>query len=322
MGAAVQLPLFGPQPPRAPVPIAQPLGPSTTIEQAIAPYQDFLRGKGAAQNTLYNFTSDIRQLAAFYPNRPVRDISPSDLQRFLGALERHGTSRRSTCRKLVSLRSFFGFLVAQRALQHNPALAFSLPPEAQPRPLPITQQEAQRLLDATDSLMYRALVALFLYTGAKREEALSLSRADLMLEASPPSVRLHRLRHSRYNRERTVPAPEPLVRILGDYLATVQGSVLFPISPRSVSEACHRYSSRAGLDRTASPEMLRDTFAVAWLRGKLPLEQELEELGMAEAAQALRGQHDRQLQRLLGLSDLWALRMLPLYRAAAGASQP
>lgn len=330
-----QLELFAPEPapartarPRRPVPPppvvpaadAEPPVGSRPVADALPLFERWLVGSGKAEHTIASFLSDLRQLAAFYPTRPLDQLSTSDLQLFLGHQRRdRGLAPSSIERKTAALKSFFGFLFAQGLVPHDPARRLIYPDYAPTLPDVLSDAEVARLLEVTrDRPLWHALVATLRYTGAKREEALALQRRDVVLDGPAPAVALRKRRPSRYGRDRVVPLVEPLRTILRAYLATLEGPLLFPLHVRSVAWGLDEYARRAGISVPVSAQTLRDTFAVAWLRERLPAERALRAAGHLDEELALRAQHDRQLLDLLGLADRTAAETIARYRALAG----
>lgn len=316
-----QLSLFGDAqlPQSTPRPTAT-LDPTTPIANAIPAFARWLAGAGKAAQTIAAFCSDIRQLAAFYPQRPLANLTTADLERYLGYLRRdRRLAMKSVERKVTALKSFGQFLVAERITLEDPARRLLYPALALALPEVLSDEEVEQLLAAAaEKPLWYALIATLRYAGPKREEVLALQRRDVTLDGPSPTLALRKRRPSRYGRDRVVPLDEPLRTILRTYLATLDGAYLFPLHVRSVAWGLSYYAARAGIAQPVSAQTLRDTFAVAWLRARLPSEQEAERLGLAEAAAALRAEHDRELLALLGLAENTAPVAIAKYRALAG----
>jgi len=318
----MQLSLFSHQElPHEPDPAAHNRKPTVLIEEAIPIFERYLLGAGKAQQTISNFAGDIRQLARYYPARPLHTLVTADLQLFLGHLQRdHHLSEKTITRKITSFKSFFRFLSSIELVPYDVA-AYLIYPALQPQlPDILSDEEMTRLLDVTRSTpLWHALTATLRYAGPKREELLALQRADVDLPGRPPAVTLRRRRPSRYNRDRTVPIPDPLVGILDEYLKQLEGPYLFPLHVRSVQWGLSSYGKQAGITRPLSAQTLRDTYAVTWLKAHVPSETEARTAAPGEAYGALVALHDRQLLELLGLADHTAPATIAKYR---GLAQP
>jgi integrase/recombinase XerC len=320
-----QLSLFGEatlvQQPVRPTP---PLDASAPIAAALPAFARWLAGAGKAPQTIAAFTSDLRQLAAFYPGRSLTALTTADLERFLGYLRQdRRLAEKSVERKVTALKSFGQFLLAEGVVAEDPARRLLYPALAPPLPEVLTDEEVVALLAAAaDRPLWHALIATLRYAGPKREEALALQRGDIVLDEPSPVLTLRKRRPSRYGRDRVVPLVQPLRDILRAYLTHLDGAYLFPLHVRSVAWGLSHYAARAGIAKPVSAQTLRDTFAVAWLRERLPSEREVERLGLAEAAAALRARHDHELLALLGLAEHTAPVALAKYRALAGDVRP
>ncbi len=292
---------------------------SVTVTEVIPLFETYLAGAGKAKHTIANFRGDVRQLAAFYPKKPLPTFSTADLQLFLGQTQRdRRLSDKTITRNITTLKSLFHFLASVEIVRFDVA-AHLLYPSLQPQlPDILTNEEFANLLRVVqDKPEWRALFAVLRYAGPKREEALALQRTDIDLNSNPPAMTLRRRRPSSYNRDRTVPVPPELRAILQPFLAQLQGPHLFPLHERSVQWGMSFYGKQAGIARPLSAQTLRDTFAVNWLRDHLETEREVERLGLRDAYGALVAKHDQQLVQLLGLSDVTAPVATAKYRGLA-----
>lgn len=316
-GATMQPPLFDPDTlTPQPDPVDTLRRPNVTVEETLPAYERALVGARKARHTISSFLGDLHQLAAFYPRRPLPSLTTAHLQFFLGSLQRDkNLSEKSLTRKITSLKSYYRFLAAAQLVPHD-AAALLIYPALQPQlPEILTDDDVARLLEATaEHPLWHALVATLRYAGPKREEALALRRGDITLEGTTPSITLRRRRPSRYNRDRTVPLPPPLRAILRNYLAELDGTLLFPLHVRSVQWGLSHHATQAGIARPVSAQTLRDTFAVAWLRERVELEADAERQGDRIRHAALVDAHDRRLLDLLGLADNTGVVAIAKYR--------
>ena len=100
----------------------------------------------------------------------------------------------------------------------------------------LTAEQARRLLQATGSLRDHALIATFLYTGARSNEGTSLDVGDVSL-----SQRTVLIRKAKGGKQRLVSLHPRLAEIYAEYLPTIP---CFPESPLFWSRHGRRLSNR------------------------------------------------------------------------------
>lgn len=325
-GDFVQLPLFPDLPPPPPPPARSrrlsPPSASTplTVTATLTDYAAYLVGAQKAPATVRVFLSDLRQLAAFYPDRPLTAFTTADLALVLGQLRQRGAALKTIDRKITTYKNYFAYLTARGLIPHDPAAALLYPSFTAPLPEILTDVEVERLLAvARDDAFWAALIGVFLYAGLKVSEALALQRHDVVLEPPRPHLLVRRRRASRAGRDRVVPLDPRLQPLLARHLATQPGLWLFPVPVRTLDWRLKHYARQAGITRPVSAQDLRNTFAVAFLRRCLAREASLTHPADRAAARAA---HDRALLDLLGLAPPSAETILPQYRRLAEAAGP
>jgi integrase len=239
--------------------------------------------------------------------------------------ERHnGTA--SLRRKIATLKGLFRHGVQQGWLHDNPSDPLAYPPPVRPPLIVLAPSEADPVVvAAVHDPIWHALVLLLLDAGLKRDEALALRAEDLGLARNPERshVAVRRTGASKRVRRRVVPltarAHAALVRLL---TAPLPGGRLISLSVRGVNFVVETVGQRARITRVKklTPEILRDTFAVEQMRGRLEAEAALAGNGLPPADLGrLRRDHDAEVLQLLGLSPRSEMAMR--YRTAAVATR-
>jgi site-specific recombinase XerD len=190
-------------------------------------------------------------------------------------------------RKLAGISSLFGFLEDTGQIARNPARGIPLPKVAQSLPECLTEEQARRLLEATHTPWHLAMVALLLFAGLRRGEAVAATLGDLDLDQAQLVVR------GKGATQRTVALAPPVVQAIRDYLRcrpTTDSDHLFvsriggqPIAGRVVNRMLARVLQEAGLDdETVTPHTLRRTFATHLVRQGVDVRTAQELLGHAD----------------------------------------
>lgn len=250
--------------------------------------QKFLRyqrvERNAAANTLTAYEKDIRDFLEFardyreaesVDDLDPRDLGMGDLRPYIRMLRDYRKlSKASLQRHMSALRSFFSFLVRERAIQENPALLLPLPKKERRLPKFLYYEEMQALLEAPDrdslaGLRDRAILELLYATGVRVAEAAALNCDSIDYGRGYISV------YGKGGRQRIEPIGAPARRALRAYLerraeagqSAAGDAPLFMnlqggrLSQRSYRNILDKYMRQAALLKKISPHALRHTFA-------------------------------------------------------------
>jgi integrase/recombinase XerD len=178
-------------------------------------------------------------------------------------------STRTRNRKLGDLKSFFRWAIADGHRKTDPTANLDRLREPRNLPRPLTREEAERLLAAAKTVSQRAatIITLLLYTGIRREEAVTLEWADVDLEGGTIRVL------GKGRKERVIPLAEAARRALEEwrpenatgYVFTTPWSARGHLDVVTLWRDVAQAAEAAGLSRV-SPHRLRHTFATEVLR--------------------------------------------------------
>jgi integrase/recombinase XerC len=235
--------------------------------------------RNASVHTLRSYSVDLSGFLDFLSRRDELEAFPGNLSRttvraYVVALTEEGYSKRSTARKLSSLRSFFNFLVRTGQIESNPAEGVRAPKLDRPLPKFLEVEEIERLMAAaggTDlwGLRDRAILETLYGAGLRVSELVSVNENDLDLAAG--LVRAQ----GKGRKERLAPLGRAAVGALARFLAAkhragLNGGGARPcfvnrrgerLDVRSIRRLLHKYLAKAGLPHRASPHTLRHSFA-------------------------------------------------------------
>ncbi|MDE2127016.1 MAG: tyrosine recombinase [Armatimonadetes bacterium] len=265
------------------------------ITEAIRQYLSALRfERGMATNTQNAYRRDLAQFAALCTVRGVAAtdrLGESDALAWVEHLRSRGAMAATMRRKVVAVRCFAQFLVAEGLAERNfcqflEARGFGIP---LPRVLTATEVSALlRALEPSDRwyLRDRAICLLLYATGLRVSELAGLAPHDLDPEAS--TVRCL----GKGGKERVVPVAPAAIQAV-DAWAMDAGERpgaqqwLFPnqhggpLSRQQIGEILRRAGIRAGIRQRVTPHVLRHTFATHLLDGGAGLRVIQELLGHA-----------------------------------------
>lgn len=264
--------------------------------------QDFVQylevEKRYSQHTVIAYQKDIEQFfnhtfKGKIGSNELNEVSHSLIRSWIIFLNEEKLENKSINRKLVSLRSFFKWLLVRGEIENNPFLKITGPKVRKRLPTFVKESdiktESIKFLFADDFEGKRdQLIFELLYqTGIRLNELINLRIRDI----SNSSVKVLGKR----NKERIIPISEDLSKLINtyktQYFSILQDSefllTLFngnKIYPKLVYRKINHYLSlTTSMDRK-SPHILRHTFATHMLNNGAGLETLKELLGHASLA--------------------------------------
>ncbi|MEO0077640.1 MAG: site-specific tyrosine recombinase [candidate division WOR-3 bacterium] len=243
--------------------------------------------------------ADIRQLLASHPvvGKSPGSVAPGLLRSFVRELTTRGLQPASVARKVVSIRTFFSFLLAEGLVRRNPAEEIELPRRTRKLPDVLAPAEAEALIEACSSfperiwgLRARAMIEVAYGCGLRVSELLGLRLDDVALDDGFLRVTGKR------SKERVVPLGRHAADAIRDYLVgarpclarnrtspflflNARGGMLSRMGFWNILRIC---VAASGIKRRVTPHTLRHSFATHLLEGGADLRAVQEMLGHAD----------------------------------------
>jgi len=144
----------------------------------IKKFIEYLNQQNKSKFTQIAYKKDLEQFNGFLITKEiidVREIKKDDIDGFIKKLLSENYTKKSSSRKLNSIRTFFRFLKNEGVINVNPSLEVSHPKYNQPQPRIFSQLEYRAIRDVSkkDPRTY-ALVEILLQTGMKISELSNL----------------------------------------------------------------------------------------------------------------------------------------------------
>lgn len=246
--------------------------------------------RGLSRNSVAAYRRDIAKWTAFCSLAGVelREVQPDHVTEFLDRLRKGRPpatapmAPSSVARTLVSVRSFYRYLVRETGLEADPTARVGSPSRPRSIPKAITVEQVERLIDSPpqDLLGRRdtAMIEVLYGAGLRISELVDLDVDDVDIEAGTVLVR-----SGKGGKGRMVPLGRAARRAVGDYLVqsrpelirrAVRGAdaaalFLNARGRRLGRQGCWKvlkhHAGTAGLDRLVSPHTLRHSFATHML---------------------------------------------------------
>lgn len=230
--------------------------------------------RGISDNTLAAYRSDLADFAVWLDRKEtsLQQAQDADLRLYLASLDR--SSMRTLSRRLSSMRQFFGYLVREGQMKHDPSARIESPRLGRPLPKSLTEEEVEALLEAPDAgtplgLRDRCMLEVLYATGLRVSELVNLTLTQINQRQGLVRV------IGKGNKERLVPLGLEALDWLQKYLQDARPVLaknhaidsLFPtrrggrMTRQAFWHLIKRHARRAGLDKPLSPHVLRHAFA-------------------------------------------------------------
>ncbi|MBV4418650.1 site-specific tyrosine recombinase XerD [Clostridium tyrobutyricum] len=251
-----------------------------------------LQKKQVSKNTLDAYVRDISKFCDFIKNRDenIKDIEVVSVMAYVQYLQKEGRAVSSIIRNIVSLRSFYKYLMLKGLVDENPVLYYDMPKIKHTIPKILTVDEVDKLLDSPDlskdkGVRDKAMLETMYASGMKVMELLSLTIYDMNLKLS-----YIKCRNSR-KQERIIPIGSIAVKYLKKYLNvrnrlnTYNLDFLFlnlrgvQMSRQGFWKIVKYYAEKSDIDKNINAFTLRHSFAVHLLQNGADIRSVQELLG-------------------------------------------
>lgn len=264
-------------------------------ESWIEHFADHLRyERRLSELTRKHYRRDLNALRDWCDGSSItrwEQLDSDHIRAFAARSYRRGLSARSIQRGLSAIRTFYRYLLREKHVRRNPALAVSAPKGRKRLPGNLDADRMARLLDISGDgpivARDRAMLELTYSSGLRLQELTGLNLGDL--DMADKTVRVT----GKGNKERVLPVGSQALAALGTWqkervrLAGVDEKALFVnirgtrLKARSVQSRFDYWARKQGIDTRVYPHLLRHSFATHLLESSHDLRGVQELLGHA-----------------------------------------
>ncbi|WP_136606262.1 site-specific tyrosine recombinase XerD [Paenibacillus dokdonensis] len=264
--------------------------------------QSFIRyigdEKGLSQNTLESYQRDLLQFFEFIEKQGIESadqIKKIHISMYMNNLKGHSFASSTLTRKLVSLRSFFHYMVKESLLEQDPTLYMESPKLEKKVPQVLTVEQVERLLAAPEmssppGMRDKAMLELLYATGMKVSELMALNLDDVN-----PDMKFLRCTSSS-GKERVLPISSISANVVGTYMSQMrpklareqQEKALFlnnlgtRLTRQGFWKILKKYAAESGINGDITPHTLRHSFAAHLLEDGADIRSVQEMLGHSD----------------------------------------
>ena len=180
--------------------------------------------KGRSARTVSKYRGYLVRLASHYKGRSLLDLSSQELEVFAGGVAvKAGMSVKSRRALVSAIRGFYSWARHKREIRRDPACDLPYPRAPKSLPLPISIENAERLIWAPDLETFKglrdaALFALLIGCGIRVSGLVRLNQEDLVVSDQGGDGRMLIRVKEKPAEERLVPVPKDAQLLLTAYL--------------------------------------------------------------------------------------------------------
>ncbi|MHB8841012.1 MAG: tyrosine recombinase XerC [Candidatus Aquicultor sp.] len=255
--------------------------------------------RNLSANSVDGYMRDVRQFLKFVEatGKRVQDVDHRTIRTYLGFLQKQNYSRRSTARKLSSVRAFFSFRQRREGTGKNPTEIISAPKLEKKLPHFLKEDAVDLLLEAPDQatphgVRDKAMLEMLYATGIRVSELVGLDLDSIDYGALEVRV------FGKGRKERIVPMHGAAAEMVRTYIKDARKALVKKRDPEKgattalfvnyrgerltthgVRLIMNKYVREVGLSRGITPHAIRHSFATHLLEAGADLRYVQELLG-------------------------------------------
>jgi integrase/recombinase XerD len=285
------------------------------MKQTIHAYALYLEDdKGMSSSTLESYLRDVDKFIEFadkeYGIREADQVRRTHVVLFAGQLKQAGRANATIARSIVSLRSYFHFLMRRGDIIQDPTFDVEAPKADKTPPQVLTIPEIEQLLTAPDirspqGVRDRAMLELLYATGIRVSELIALDIRDVQ-----PGMRF--IRCGGAGKERILPIGAPAAHWARVYVEEFRNQLLkndsdeqalfVNVSGRRLTrqgfwKLLKKAAVDAGISEEITPHTLRHSFAAHLIANGADTRAVQDMLGHVEQPGQQYGNHGRKTMK-------------------------
>lgn len=255
------------------------------------------RTKKLSKNTLQSYHHDIKHFSDFLENTQYKNIenaTKAAVEEYITYLENLGRVAATISRSIVSLKSFYQYLLLCGVVKNDPTVEIHSPKVEKKLPQVLSFEEVELLLEqpsGNDLKGYRdkAMLELLYATGIRVSELIALNVQDV-------NVNMGFIRCKDARKERLIPIGKICATAVSEYITNAreiivssdEENALFVnmsgvrISRQGFWKLIKQYAQQASISKEITPHTLRHSFAAHLLENGADLQSIKNMLGHAD----------------------------------------
>lgn len=247
-------------------------------------FEQFLKfERGLSTNSIAAYLNDVVKFQIYCEdnNLALDKIVRKDIQNFLAWLQEFNISPYTQSRLISGLKTFFGFLIIEHNLDHNPTDLLQAPRLSRKLPSVLSIHEIDQLISAIDlstaeGERNKTIIEVLYGCGLRVSELVSLKISNLFLDVEFIKV------EGKGSKERLIPIGQQAIKHLKIYLEDIRPHINIKAGNEAIVFLNRRgtalsrvmifliikeLAQKIGLQKTISPHTFRHSFASHLVEG-------------------------------------------------------
>ncbi|WP_461204375.1 tyrosine-type recombinase/integrase [Clostridium sp. DL1XJH146] len=248
------------------------------MDKLIIDFLHSLEKRNLAENTISAYKRDIVKFDDYLKANDInfRDVEKYTVMAYVQHLRKLSKANSTIIRLLVTLRSYYKYLIKKKIIIQNPFDEYVTPKNTRNIPQILTIGEIDEFLNMPDTsqvkgIRDKAVLELMYATGIKTSELLNLNESDINFEYGYINCK-------NAKKERILPIGPHAIYCLRDYIIAREEinkynkEILFlnlkgnNITRQGLWKIIKEYSDKTGIDKKIDSNILRHSFAVHLLQ--------------------------------------------------------
>ena len=241
-------------------------------------FRETLIQKRYSENTKKAYISYFEDFIRYFNRGNPEDISVDEINAYiLQLIEKRNISVSQQNQRINAIKFYYEKVLGREKMYFG----IKRPIKEKRLPDVLSLAEIRRMIDVTENIKHKCVIALLYSAGLRRSELIHLKLSDIM-----PDQKLIKIRQSKGNKDRYVGLSNHMLHLLREYYEAyrpkewvLEGQNGGMYSAESIGKLVARAAIRAGIGRKVTPHMLRHSFATHHLESGTDLRYIQEFLG-------------------------------------------
>lgn len=220
----------------------------------------YLKGKRYSTSTLQTYTFFVADFINFYTKKALEELTNRDVELFIEKVFIERNYSVSSQRQFVSALKLFIVFYPQTKIND---LVLERPKRSRQLPSVLSQEEVLSIIQSTQNLKHRAIIALLYSCGLRISELINMKLADFHIERKQLIVKNGKGRKDRY-----VSLADSFLPLLSNYYNSYKPKIYFVegqnggnYSAESVRQFLRKSCLKAKIKKNVTPHTLRHSYA-------------------------------------------------------------
>jgi integrase/recombinase XerD len=220
----------------------------------------YLKGKRYSTSTLQTYTFFVADFINFHTKKALEELTNRDVELFIEKVFIERNYSVSSQRQFVSALKLFIVFYPQTKIND---LVLERPKRSRQLPSVLSQEEVLSIIQSTQNLKHRAIIALLYSCGLRISDLINLKLADFHIERKQLIVKNGKGRKDRY-----VSLADSFLPLLSNYYNSYKPKIYFVegqnggnYSAESVRQFLRKSCLKAKIKKNVTPHTLRHSYA-------------------------------------------------------------